>query len=142
MISASNAVVWVNNETKEILVAPHATDPGQFWGRPERHGYKGHWSDPIGAAYTKWLELDDQQRVQLMLETAIDLAIAGFAMADVLRAFAQVREFRTLGRDSYPMCRALTGALVGKRLEFNTMSFDELLETRTEVKRAGAPPLA
>jgi hypothetical protein len=65
--------------------------------------------------------MNDAQRVQLMLETDIDLAMAGFAIADVLRAFAQVREFRALGRDSYPMCRALTGALVGERLDPNTM---------------------
>jgi hypothetical protein len=49
-------------------------------------------------------------------------------MADVLRVFAQVREFHALGRDSYPICRAFTGALLEKRLEFNTMSFEELLE--------------
>jgi hypothetical protein len=28
---------------------------------------------------------------------------------------------------SYPMCRALTAALVGRSLEFNTTSFEELL---------------
>jgi hypothetical protein len=133
MISASNAVVWVNNETKEILVAPHMDSAGRTWGRPEQHGRQGHWCDPIGAAYTQWTEMSDQQRVRLMLETAIDLAIDGFAMADTLRAFAQVREFRALGRDSYPMCRALTGAIVGKRLEFSTaMSFDELLGRKAD----------
>ena len=132
MISASNAVVWVNNETREILVAPRETGDGRYWVGPECHGYKGHWGDPIGANYSQWSEINNKKRVQLMLETAIDLAMAGFAMADVLRAFAQVREFHALGRESYPMCRALTGALVGKRLEFNTMSFDELLEEKAD----------
>jgi hypothetical protein len=37
-----------------------------------------------------------------------------------------VEEFRALGRNSFPMCRALAKALVGRSLEFNTMSFDEL----------------
>jgi hypothetical protein len=45
----------------------------------------------------------------------------------VLRAFANVAEFRALGSESYPMCRALTSALVGRCLEPNTMSFEELL---------------
>jgi hypothetical protein len=132
MISASNTVVWVNNETKEILVAPRETGECRYWDEPKQHGYKDRWGDPIGANYAPWKAMTDDQRVQLMLETAIDLAIAGFAMADVLRAFAQVREFRALGRESYPLCRALTGALVGKRLEFNTMSFDELLEEKAD----------
>ena len=122
----------MNNETKEILVSPHETGDGHYWDDLEQHGYKGHWGDPIGAHYSQWSEMNDAQRVQLMLETAIDLAMNGFAMADVLRAFAQVREFHALGRDSYPMCRALTRALVGKRLEFNTMSFDELLEEKAD----------
>jgi hypothetical protein len=45
----------------------------------------------------------------------------------VLTAFAEVREFRKLGGRSYPMCRALTKALLGRCLEPNTMSFEELL---------------
>src|SRR5262245_56105566 len=32
----------------------------------------------------------------------------------VLKAFAQVREFRALGAKSHPMCRALTKALIGE----------------------------
>lgn len=63
-----------------------------------------------------------------MLETVIDLAMQGFDLGTVLRAFAGVEEFRALGSESYPMCRALTSALVGKCLEPNTMSFEELLE--------------
>jgi hypothetical protein len=62
-----------------------------------------------------------------MLETVIELAMMGFLMQQVLIAFADIREFRALGRQSYPMCRALTEALVGHALEFDTMSFDELL---------------
>ena len=38
-----------------------------------------------------------------------------------------MKEFRALGGKSYPMCRALTSALLGQCLEANTMSFDELM---------------
>jgi hypothetical protein len=62
-----------------------------------------------------------------MLETAIDLAMNGFDLGDVLREFAKVKQFRELGSKSFPMCRALTKAIVGQCLEFNTMSFEELL---------------
>jgi hypothetical protein len=120
MIRAKDAVVWVN-ET-ELIVRPHD------WGVPEDHGLAGHWCDPIGAAYAEWHHITDRQRVRLMLETAIDLAMEGIPMADVLKAFATVKEFRALGGQSYPMCRALTAALVGRALEPNTMSFEELLE--------------
>jgi hypothetical protein len=80
------------------------------------------------SSYADWLESDDKSRVNLMLETAIDLAAQGYKMTDVLRAFAEVKEFRALRSDSYSMCRALTKALIGKTLEPNTMSFEELLE--------------
>jgi hypothetical protein len=79
------------------------------------------------AAYAQWNEMADQQRVLLMLETAIDLAMQGIPLKTVLTAVAEVREFRKLGGQSYPMCRALTKALLGRRLEPNTMSFEELL---------------
>jgi hypothetical protein len=82
---------------------------------------------PIGAAYSEWNDATVAQQVRLMLETAIDLAIQGFDLGEVLRAFATVPEFRALGGQSYPMCRALTVALVGKCLEANTMTFEELL---------------
>jgi len=49
-------------------------------------------------------------------------------MKDILVEFAKVREFKALGSESFPMCRALTAALVGKCLEPNTMTFEELLE--------------
>jgi len=87
----------------------------------------GAWS--IGAAYSQWHEMSNDQRMRLMTETAIDLAMQGFALKDVLTAFAQVVEFRALGSQSYPMARALTSALLGKSLEPNTMSFEDLLRT-------------
>jgi len=122
MISAAEAVFWINRKTHEVMVRPHA------WGCPEDRLCRGNgWCDPIGAAYRQWQEMKPAMRVQLMLETVIDLAMQGFAVADVLRAFAQVHEFRALGRVSHPMCRALTSALVGQCLEANTMTFDELL---------------
>jgi hypothetical protein len=116
MIAAKNAVVWVNHETKQIIITPHGVIPKQ-----------PYWGDPIGAAYSQWNEMNNNQRINLMLETAIDLAMQGFPMVAVLKAFSEVKEFRALGRRSYPMCRALTTALVGKCLEPNTMSFEKLL---------------
>jgi hypothetical protein len=116
MLDAKDIVVWVNDKTKEVMVRMHA------WGC---HG-RG-WTDPIGAAYSEWGTMTDRQRVRLMLETAIDLAMQGIAMKDVLTAFAEVQQFRTLGSRSYPMARALTSALLGRCLEPNTMSFEELL---------------
>jgi hypothetical protein len=71
--------------------------------------------------------MNDAQRVQLMLETTIDLTMQGFGLGQVLRAFAEVKQFRALGEQSYPMCRALTQALIGQCLEPNTMEFEELL---------------
>jgi penicillin V acylase-like amidase (Ntn superfamily) len=115
MIDAKDAVVWTNSDTKQVKVLTHAWPRGAAWG------------DPIGAAYTQWNKMTDKQRVELMLETAIDLAMQGYSLKDVLTEFAQVRQFRALGEKSFPMCRALTKALVGRSLEFNTMSFEELL---------------
>ena len=63
-----------------------------------------------------------------MVETVIDLAMQGFDLGQVLRAFAQVPQFRKLGDQSYPMARALTSAMVGRCLEPNTMSFEELIQ--------------
>ena len=85
------------------------------------------WGDPIGAAYSDWREASDSVRITLMLETIIDLAANGFDMCDLLRAFFEVREFRALGSKSYPMSRALTKAIIGRSLEPNTMTFEELL---------------
>jgi hypothetical protein len=126
MISAKEAVVWVNNDTHEVMVWKHKK------GCPEDYPARrpdGYWCDPIGAAYSEWQEASNADRVRLMMETAIDLAMQGFALKDVLTAFAQVTEFRALGGQSFPMCRALTSALLGKCLEPNTMSFKELLRT-------------
>ena len=138
MIDINEAVFWVNLETQRVMVAPRK------WGRPERRkGYDdGSWCDPIGAAYSQWLEMKNPQRVHLMLETAIDLAMQGIPLETVLRAFAQVAEFKALGRVSFPMCRALTKALIGRSLEPNTMSFEELLEHygRPEQANTGVHP--
>lgn len=124
MIDAADAVVWINHNTKEVMVRTHA------WGMTDIgfNRTRGHWGDPIGAAYTQWQKMTDKQRVELMLETAIDLAMQGYPLKDVLTEFAQVRQFRALGEKSFPMCRALTKALIGRSLEFNTMSFEELLK--------------
>jgi hypothetical protein len=107
MLDAKDIVAWVNDETKEVMVWTHA------WSVPdERRGFsRGHWCDPIGAAYSEWQEMNDRQRVLLMLETAIDLAMQGFPLKAVLTAFAEVRQFRALGSQSHPMARALTSAL-------------------------------
>jgi hypothetical protein len=122
MISAKEAVVWVNNDTHEVMVWKHRKGCPEDYSRPA-----GFWCDPIGAAYSQWQEASNDKRVRLMTETAIDLAMQGFALKDVLTAFAQVTEFRALGSKSYPMARALTSALLGRCLEPNTMSFEELL---------------
>jgi hypothetical protein len=141
MIDAANMVLWVNNKTKQVMIAPHTNeDETQFWGTPKYHGYPGHWHDPIGAAYTQWREMSPTMRVQLMLETIIDLAMQGFDLTTLLRAFNQVPQFHELGNKSYPMCRALTKALIGRRLEPNTMSFEELLvQYRAEAQPANDP---
>jgi hypothetical protein len=118
MIDAKDVVVWINNETHQILIRP--------LGRRHRPDGSG-WGDPIGAAYAEWGEASDEQRILLMLETVIDLAMQGFPIKEVVKAFAEVREFRALGGKSTPMCRALTSALLGRCLEANTMSFDDLL---------------
>jgi hypothetical protein len=120
MIEAKDAVVWVRRDTKEVMVRPHS------WGVSEDRERR-HWVDPIGAGYSEWAKATNAQRMRLMLETVIDLGMDGFALKDVLTAFAEVREFHALGGESYPMCRALTAALLGHSYEFNTMSFEELL---------------
>ena len=42
-----------------------------------------------------------------MLETAIDLGMQGIPLKTTLTAFFEVREFRALGSESFPMCRAI-----------------------------------
>jgi hypothetical protein len=124
MIKAKDAVIWVNNDTHEVVVWQRGN--GRPHDLPERR--TEHWVDPIGAAYVEWRDATNDQRMRLMTETAIDLAVQGFALKDLLVAFSQVVESRALGSQSIPMCRALTSALVGQCLEPNTMSFEELLE--------------
>jgi hypothetical protein len=124
MINAAEAVVWVNNHTHQVMVWKHKKGCPEDYARPD-----GYWCDPIGAAYSEWQEASNDQRMRLMTETVIDLAMQGFALKDVLTAFAEVTEFRALGSQSYPMARALTSALLGKCLEPNTMSFEDLLRT-------------
>jgi hypothetical protein len=122
MIEAKDAIVWVNSDAKAVKV----TGP-EISRRHMRAREPGHWVDPIGAAYTQWQDMTDDQRARLMTETAIDLAMAGFDLGAVLREFAKVDAFRALGGDSFPMCRALTTAILGETYEANTMSFEELL---------------
>ncbi|THD53287.1 MAG: hypothetical protein E8A46_11425 [Bradyrhizobium sp.] len=120
MINSKDAVVWINRSTREVRVLAK--------GQNRSETPSTEWGDPIGAAYSEWQDASDHERILLMLETAIDLAMQGFDLGNVLRAFAEVKEFRALGSASFPMCRALTSALVGRCLEPNTMSFEELLE--------------
>jgi len=137
MLAAKHISVWVNCDTKQVMIKPHYVEEPipfsdgsgstHYWGVPKDHGYLGHWCDPIGAAYTQWNEVTDDRRMVLMVETAIDLTMQGFPLGEVLREFAKVKEFRALGDKSMPMCRALTMALVGQCLEPITMSFEELL---------------
>jgi hypothetical protein len=101
-MKAKNAVIWINANTHEVRVAR----VGELL-RPS-----SQWSDPIGAHYASWCE--GKHQMLTMLETAIDLAMQGFDLGDVLRAFAEVDEFKALGTNSYPMCRALNSALFGK----------------------------
>jgi hypothetical protein len=107
-------------DRKQVKVAEHLGD------RMYADGL--HWGDPIGAAYSDWTKSTTAERMRLMTETAIELAMQGYDLKSILIEFAKVTEFRALGSASYPMCRALTSALVGKCLEPNTMSFEELLE--------------
>jgi hypothetical protein len=119
MISAKDAVVWINEDTKQVAVARHLHD--------SKYADSLEWGDPIGAAYCEWVTSTNKDRISLMMATAIDLAMNGYDLGDVLRAFANVEEFRETGMYSFPMCRALTKAIVGKSLEPITMSFNELL---------------
>lgn len=125
MIDAKEAVIWVNNETEQVMVHPRGC-----WRRYDPPG-PGHWADPIGANYSEWIEGTDDERLHLMLETAIDLAMQGIPLKTVLTAFADIRQFRALGGKSYPMCRALTSALIGRCLE-HPMGFEELLVNYAE----------
>jgi hypothetical protein len=104
-MKAKDAVIWINADTREVRVARVGE-----WSQPS-----SQWCDPIGAHYASWHE--GKQQMLTMLETAIDLAMQGFDLGDVLRAFAEIDEFKALGTNSYPMCRALNSALFGRCLE-------------------------
>jgi hypothetical protein len=133
MIEAKDAVVWINRDDKAVMVTG-----AEISRRHLRIQAPGHWSDPIGAAYTQWQKMTNDQRARLMTETAIDLAMDGFDLADVLHEFAKVDAFRKLGGKSHPMCRALTKAMTGTAYDMNTMSFEELLEDHASDERARA----
>ena len=124
MIEAKDAALWVNRETKQVRIT----------AGPDRSlAMAQDWCDPIGAAYDSWNKATEAARVQLMLETAIELTMHGFNIGAVLREMAKVRQFKHLGEESWPMCRALTMALLGRCLEPNTMGFEDLLRTYQEV---------
>jgi hypothetical protein len=118
-MKAAEMVLWTNTHQKVVEV--HV-------GR-SRHLKRtaAGWGDPIGASYSQWRDMNNGDRVQLMLETALDLCLQGYDLGQIVREMAKVDEFKDLGRRSFPMCRALTSALVGRCLEPNTMTFDELL---------------
>ena len=122
MIEAKDCVVWTNDQTKTVIVTG-----SEVSRRHLRLEQEGLWCDPIGAAYAQWRKMTDEQRANLMVETALDLTLKGYDLGDVVREFAKVDCFYVLGRVSHPMCRVLTSALLGQCLEPNTMSFDELM---------------
>lgn len=110
-LEASNVFVWVERDERKVLVTPYEVDPPlrcsdgstqNWWGNPNQHGIAGRWHNLICAGHPIWGEMDDSQRVTLMLETAIDLAMDGFDLSTVLREFAKVRQFRALGDEGYP----------------------------------------
>jgi len=125
-ISAKDAVVWHSFSNDTVMVWPRDR------GIPEDTA--DHvWCDPIGANYRDWQTATDKQRMQLMLETAIDLAMQGVSLKSILIEFSRVREFYAMGQVSFPMCRALTSALLGECLEPNTKSYDELFSADFDV---------
>ena len=72
MMDAKDIVVWINTDTKEVMVTTYE------YGRPDgRKDHRGGWCDPIGAAYSEWHTMTDKERVRLMLETVIDLGMQG-----------------------------------------------------------------
>ena len=118
------ATIWTETEHKQVLV----TEEYRYIRSPDELGRPGRWVDPIGAAYMHWRDMTPAERAGLMTETALDLAMQGYDLQAIIREFAKVDCFYALGRESVPMCRALTQALLGRCLEPNTMSFDGLME--------------
>ena len=120
MIDGQNILIWSNMDTHQVLVLPREAPPPQGGGL---------WLHYFGAFDPKWRNMTSDERARLKTEFALDLAMQGFDLGTVLKAFAQVREFRALGAKSHPMCRALTKALIGETYDMATMGFEELLET-------------
>jgi hypothetical protein len=125
MIKSRYCVVWTCDEGFKVLVQD--VEGRSQWLNPPGKKPGEFWCDPIGASHSQWHKMTDAQRAQLMLETAIDLAMEGYDLAAVLREFSKVDAFHALGGKSHPMCRALTKAIIGRALEAETMSFEELL---------------
>ena len=130
-IKSRFCVVWTDAAEKKVMVQDVRGQ--RYWTRPEG-GLS--WSDPIGASYTAWRQMSVSNRCLSMLETAIDLAVQGYDLTEILREFAKVDCFYQLGTESAPMCRALTQVLLGRCLEPNTMSFDELMENGQRLEDA------
>ena len=68
MISAVKAVIWVNDETREVIVKPHA------WGCPENHassGAKRGGTTPLALRTPSGAKHRTRKEIHLMLETAI-----------------------------------------------------------------------
>jgi hypothetical protein len=124
MIKSEDCIVWTNRDTRTCRVTGREISRQHL-----RIQEPGSWSDPIGARYTQWRQMKPDQRAALMVETAIDLAMQGYDLGSILREFAKVDAFRALGSASYPMCRALTKAMIGRSYEPNTMTFEELMVT-------------
>jgi hypothetical protein len=132
MMKAADAVVWVQEEHPRKVLVRHI-----------RHGddgmHEGFWCDPIGAREVSWRNLSDDERVRLMLETALDLAMDGLDLGEVLREFAKVEEFRALGNKGHTMSRALSRAIVGVSLDMcDERSFDDLMRQYAPDRQAAA----
>lgn len=70
-----------------------------------------------GACESKWRELSEVERLQWIMEMALEFITMGFDPSKVICEFAKIREFAALGGKSYTMCRALTDALEGEANE-------------------------
>lgn len=74
LIDARDAVIWTNDETKEVAVL---IDQG-----------------PDDYDRSIWRRWDNSARVEFMLDTAADLTKRGFPLRKILVEFAKVRQFR------------------------------------------------
>ena len=130
-MKSENIVVWNNDYRREVLITDRRTERRSLpktlaYGEPD--SWKDSWSDAIGAAYGAWHKMAEWERARLMVEFALDLAMRGYDLKHVIGEFAKVDCFRALGSESIPMCLVLTQVLCGRRLEPNTMTFEDLLE--------------